>query len=110
MGKQTGIRFSGGDVEISLKRDINGLLTSGLTVGEVTALNQQRILSAGRGWFAASPLTGADLTLFLLDDDTDALSREIVSQMNADGQSVKKIVINEGQIELEAGYAASSYR
>lgn len=47
MGKGAGMRFTGGDVEIALQRDSNGLITQGMAIGEITALNQQRILAAG---------------------------------------------------------------
>lgn len=110
MGKGTGIRFTGGDVEIALQRDFNGLITHGMEVGEVTALNQQRILASGRGEFRGSPLTGADIALFLNDDDKDALSREIVSQMSADGQNVVAVEIVGESIILRADYGEKSYK
>lgn len=53
---------------------------------------------------------GADIALFLNDDDTDALSREIVSQMNADGQNVVSVEVVGERIMLKAGYGENSYR
>lgn len=106
MGKATGILLDeNGDLLIKPVRDANGLIISGVVVGDVTVQNQRTILLVEKGEIKESPTLGVGLTSFLDDDDTSELLREVRINLNADGQKVEYCGFsNEGKLIVKGGY------
>lgn len=74
---------------------------------ESTLQHQTDILEAEQGHFTHSPLSGAGLLEFVLDDtDVDDVKKAIQRALVYDGQKVTKLNGNTySAIEMEAGFA-----
>lgn len=106
MAKQTGILLTDDfDLDIDVVRDADGLILSGLKIGDVTAQNQRIIILAEKGEIKEAPLLGVGLNSFLDHDEPSELLREIRINLREDGQKVNKLGFNvEGKLIVEAGY------
>lgn len=106
MSKDKGILLDeNGDLFIKPVRDVNGLILSGVVVGDVTVQNQQTILLAEKGEIKEHPTLGVGVTSFLDDDDPSELLREIRLNLTKDGQKVEFCGFNErGKLIINAGY------
>ena len=106
MGKETGILLNDNmDLLVEVKRDSNGMITSGLTIGDVTKQNQQIILLAEKGEIKEVPLLGVGIASFLDDDNPSELLREVRTNLREDGQKVKACGFDkEGKLIIVGGY------
>ena len=105
MGKNIGIQLNGNfDLDIQVRRDANGRITSGLTVGDVTYQNQAMILKAQKGEFKENPTVGVGIENMVNDHDFRLWRREVTEQLEADGQQIDRLVINENEFILDARY------
>ena len=107
MGKETGILLNNDmDLQIEVKRDGNGLITSGLVIGNVTKQNQRIILLAEKGEIKEAPLMGVGIASFLDDDSPSELLREVRTNLRDDGQQVNSCGFDkEGKLVIIGGYA-----
>jgi hypothetical protein len=92
------------DLRIDLVHDANGLIVSGLVIGDVTAQNQAAILVAHKGEFKEHPMTGVGLNDIINDDNAMFWENEIAEQLNSDGQRIARLSLDEKGLILEAGY------
>lgn len=98
------------DVVVSVLRDNDGFILSGLTIGDTTIQNQQALLLTGRGELKAEPMVGVGVSSSILDDDRDALVADICAQFRADGMTVTAVVADNGIIKTKAKYGDNSFR
>ena len=75
-----------------------------LTLAEVTCQNQAMLLAAMPGEYKAPPTVGIGMQGMLQDHDFRGWRRRIREQLEADGQRINKLDINEQGITLEAEY------
>jgi hypothetical protein len=102
--KGTGIQLTKDfDLHISVIR-ANGLIVSGLVIGDVTAQNQAAILIAQKGEFKEYPTTGVGLNDIVNDDNSMHWEAEIAGQLKADGQRITRLSLDEKGLILEANY------
>lgn len=107
MGKSTGIMLDpdSGDLQVMVVRDSDGLITSGLVIGDVTEQNQRTILLAEKGEIKENPLLGVGLASFLDHDEPSELLREVRENLRMDGQTVSKCGFdNDGKLIIIGGY------
>jgi len=105
MAKNMGIQLNSGyDLDIKVRRDANGKITSGLTVGDVTYQNQAMILKAQKGEFKEHPTVGVGIENIVCDNDLRLWKKEIAEQLEADGQRIDRLVLNEREFILDARY------
>ena len=105
MGKEKGILLDDNfELVISPVRDSNGLIISGLVVGDVTKQNQRTILLAEKGEIKQAPTLGVGIASFLDDDNPSDLLREIRSNLREDGQTVRACGFSSGKLIIDAGY------
>ena len=106
MGKETGILLDENmDLLIEVKRDGDGMITSGLTIGDVTKQNQRIIISAEKGEIKEVPLLGVGITSYLDDDNPSEMLREIRTNLREDGQKVKACGFDKnGKLVIIGGY------
>jgi hypothetical protein len=105
MGKNVGIQLNGDyDLEIAVRRDENERIISGLVVGDVTYQNQAMILKAQKGEFKENPAVGAGIEDIVNDNDLQLWRKEIAEQLEADGQRIDRLVLNEKEFILDAKY------
>jgi len=106
MGKDKGILLDDNfELQINVVRDSNGLITSGLFIGDVTQQNQKIILLAEKGEIKEAPTLGVGIASFLDDDSPSDLLREIRENLREDGQTVKSCGFNtSGKLVIDAGY------
>lgn len=105
MAKSKGILLTNDmELEISVDCDSNGLIVSGLQIGDVTQQNQKIIINASKGEIKEDPLMGVGAQLFVESADKSALAREIKEQLHRDGQTVKLISISNQQIIIKSNY------
>jgi len=105
MAKSKGILLTNDmELDISIVRDSNGLIVSGLQIGDVTQQNQKIIINASKGEIKEDPLCGVSAQLFVESEDKSAFAREIRGQLQRDGQTVKSITVKAHEIRVEATY------
>ena len=105
MAKNIGIQLNGDyDLDIKVRRDANGKIISGLVVGDVTFQNQALILKAQKGEFKENPTVGVGIEDIVNDNDIRLWKKEITGQLEADGQQIDKLVLNEREFILDAKY------
>jgi hypothetical protein len=93
------------DLRINVVRDANGLIVSGMAVGDVTAQNQAAILMAQKSEFKEYPCVGVGLNDIINDDNAMYWEAEIAGQLKADGQRITRLSLDERGLILEAAYA-----
>jgi len=90
---------------IQVVRDSNGLILSGMVVGDVTKQNQRIILLAEKGEIKEAPTLGVGIASFIDDDNPSDLLREICENLRDDGQTVRSCRFNDsGKLEIDGGY------
>ena len=104
MAKRMGILLKDGDLDCQVIRDSNGLILSGLVVGDVTKQNQQTILLAEKGEVKCAPGIGVGIASYLDDESPSGLLREIRTNLRNDGQKVRTCGFVNGKLIIEAGY------
>jgi hypothetical protein len=82
----------------------NGLISGGLSVGNVTYQNQYFLLMAQKGEYKLSPTIGVGIGDMVLDEDILYWRTEIANQLRQDGQQVKRIHITDQKVEIDASY------
>lgn len=106
MGKGTGILLDENcDFAISVERNSDGLITSGIQVGDVTYQNQQIIVLAEKGEIKENPTMGVGAASYLDDDDPSELLRVIRENLRNDGQTVRASYFDDaGKLIIKGGY------
>jgi len=105
MGKEKGILLDDNlELVISPVRDSNGLITSGLVVGDVTKQNQRTILLSEKSEIKEAPTLGVGIASFLDDDNPSELLREIRYNLREDGQTVRACGFSDGKLIIDAVY------
>jgi hypothetical protein len=103
--KNTGIQLNADySPEIRVRRDPQGKIASGLTIGDVTHQNQAIILFARKGEIKEHPLVGASLGDACADEGFDLWRREVAEQIEADGQRIETLAFDERGFTLKAKY------
>ncbi len=105
MAKDKGIQLtSDTDLVISLKKDENNKILSGLSIGNTLYQNQYLILNSQKGEFKEHPVVGVGISDMSSDDELNVWKREIREQLSADGMRVERLNITESKMELKATY------
>jgi hypothetical protein len=105
MAKSTGILLDDNmELVITPVRDLDGLITSGLVVGNVTFQNQKILINATKGEIKEDPMSGVGASNYVESNDSEGFVREIRSQLTRDGQRVKSISVKIPAVRLEASY------
>lgn len=100
MAVKKGILFTNDfELDISTLRDAGGFL-SGLQIGNVALQNQKIIINASKGEIKEDPLMGVGLNAFVDSEDSNALMREIRSQLHRDGQKLISVSLKDKTIEI----------
>lgn len=93
------------DLDILPRRNPDGLIISGLRIGESEYQQQTLILLANKGEVKANPLVGVGLNTHLLDDGSpDELLKEVREQFRSDGMTVRKAEMINGTLKVDAHY------
>ena len=99
-----GIQLTDYDVNIDVKRDGDGLIASGLVLGDILAQNQALILSMHKGDLKSDVSVGVGIDRMLLDNDRLGWEREIQEQLELDGQMVEAVEVTNKEIKIQAQY------
>lgn len=99
-----GIQLENYDVAISVQRDPNGMISSGLVVGDILTQNQALIISIHPGDLKERPSMGVGIEDMLLDHDYPAWRAAIREQLEMDGQTVHSVKITSSSIVIDAEY------
>jgi len=104
MSKKIGIQLTN-DCELVINpvRD-NGLIISGLVVGDTLYQNQFMILNAQKGEFKENPTLGVGLNDMANDDDLNEWKKAIREEFAKDGLKVDKLSITTSGMEVKADY------
>jgi hypothetical protein len=93
------------ELQINVVRDLNGLISSGLVIGDVTQQNQKIILLAEKGEIKEAPKLGVGIASFIDDDSPSDLLREIRENLREDGQTVNSCSFNAtGKLVIDSKY------
>lgn len=108
MAKDIGILIdpATGDLQVSLERNAQGLITQGLAVGYTAYQNQAVILQAFKGEFKEYPTLGVGISDILGDHEATGWKREIALQLETDGMTVKEVDfdITKNKLIIDAEY------
>jgi hypothetical protein len=103
--KGTGIQLNSDyDLVIQVRRDAQGKIAGGLSIGDVTYQNQALLLRAHKGEFKEHPTAGVGIDGMVNDNDLALWKREIASQIEGDGQRITRLSLDEKGLVLEAHY------
>ena len=103
--KNTGIQINGNyDLAIQLRFDLNGKIVSGLVLGDVLYQNQAMLMLAHEGDYKENPLIGIGLPDIVNDNDFEYWTEKIAKQIEADGQKISRLELNEKGLILDAKY------
>lgn len=104
MSKSIGIQLTS-DLELAINvvRD-NGLIMSGLAIGDTLYQNQYLILAAQKGEFKENPTLGVGITDMANDDDLNEWKKTIREEFAKDGLKVKTLSITTSGMEVKADY------
>ena len=107
MAKEKGIQLDNRtlDLKVSVERDKNGLIASGLAAGGTLRQNQALLLHLHKGEMKESPATGVGLSDALGDEGLIGWRREIALQFEADGMKVREIQMTTEKITIDAYYS-----
>jgi hypothetical protein len=75
-----------------------------IAIGEVTEQNQFLLLKANKGEIREDPLCGIGIDNMLLEHNFTAIRKEIINQVERDGQRINKCVVSESGVFLDAEY------
>lgn len=92
------------DLKISVQRDGNGLITSGLMIGDVTKQNQAFLLASNKGEYKLEPLVGVGIVNYINGTDLLEATQEIRDQFEADGQVIEQLDVKTEEINIYAYY------
>lgn len=93
------------ELQLSIKRDAEGKILSGMTIGNVLYQNQALILLFNAGEVKMKPAVGVGINDIVNDNDLLGWRRKIRQQMELDGQKVTKVTLSQNQnIEIDAKY------
>jgi len=93
------------DLQVQVRLDNEGMIVSGLVIGDTTHQNQEQIVMAEPGTVKHAPGIGVGASSYIDDEMPDNLFRAIRTQLVADGQAVKHIGINkDNQLIIDAKY------
>ena len=105
MKKRTGILLTAdGDIAIHPQLDENGLIVTGLVIGDTLYQNQYLILTAQKGEFKEDPLFGVAIEDMTNDDDVLFWKKRIREEFKKDGLNVERLDIANGVMNLKANY------
>ena len=99
-----GIQTKEYDLDINVVKDGSGRIVSGLVVGDILHQNQAFILVFHKGDLKDDVSVGVGIDRMLLDNDRLTWSREIIEQLEMDGQKVEKVEITNKTIKIQASY------
>lgn len=74
-------------------------------IGDSTKQNQRALLIANKSEFKQHPKTGVGINGYLLDENEQDMLREIRSQFESDGMTVKKTVLKDSELIINAPYS-----
>jgi hypothetical protein len=77
---------------------------SGLVIGDTTYQNQAIILICQKGELKNAPLAGVGINDICNDHLLGLWKREIIEQLESDGQTISKLEITTKKLELDAKY------
>lgn len=100
----TGIQLKDYDIDVNVRRDASGLITSGLVLGDILHQNQALILVLHKGDLKSDVSVGVGIDRMLLDNERLTWTREIREQLEMDGQKVEDVSITDRQIIIKAQY------
>lgn len=103
--KKTGIQLTN-DLELAINvvRDANGLIISGITVGDTLYQNQYMILTAQKGEFKENPTLGVGINDLANDDDLNEWKKSIREEFTKDGLKINKLILTSSGMEIKADY------
>ena len=92
------------DLVISPKLDAEGLIVEGLIVGDVTTQNQAILLSTQPGELKEDITAGVGVASMVDDEDIPKWRRRIKMQLEADGQKVEGVAVEQQNVKIYAKY------
>jgi len=80
--------------------------TLDLVEGPADEQHQHLLLVTKKGAWKENPITGVGLINYLMDNDINGMLREVRSQFESDGQTVRAVGYDEvnGKLEFDANY------
>ena len=99
-----GISLNNDTLNIAVKRDSEGLITSGLVISDVTRQNQALLIASQKGEFKENPLLGVGIADYINSEDLSGLKVAIKKQLKADGQTVTYVGFSGDDLLIEAEY------
>lgn len=92
------------DLKIVVTRDSNGIITSGLFLGDITYQNMNFILSIHAGEIKDNPTIGIGITDITLDEDLLEWRMKIRQALENDGLVIKELIFDNPEKIFIDGY------
>lgn len=91
-------------IPINVERDQNGSILSGMAINDTTYQNQAILLNAQPGEVKEFPTVGVGIGDIINDYDFEQWKRTVTEQFEGDGMRIKKLIINENGMSIDAEY------
>lgn len=89
------------DLLVDVVKDLNGLITSGLVIGESDNQNADIIIQSKKGEIKEYPVLGAHLVRFVNSTNRDReMIREITVNLNVDGYKPTITIATDGTLKI----------
>jgi UPF0288 family protein (methanogenesis marker protein 3) len=93
------------ELQIDVKRDANGLITSGVVIGDITFQNQELIIACEKGEIREAPDKGVGAANYVDDEEPDDFLKAINIELTREGMKVNSIGFNEeNKLDIDAKY------
>lgn len=83
---------------------VDGKICKSLVIENITAQNQALLLLCHKGEFKEDPMAGVGINDIIHEHDFISIKREIMYQLERDGQRVSRLVLNSNNLEIESFY------
>lgn len=92
------------ELQMSLKRDAEGLITQGVVVGDVVNQNIELIVRGDKNEIAQDPSKGVGVINYIDDEGSEGLIRAIRTELTKDGMRVTSIEMVSNELVIDATY------
>lgn len=92
------------ELKISVNKDSNGLITEGLSVGDITNQNIEFVVDFCKNEIKQDPTKCVGIIGYIDEDSPENLLRSVRTELNKEGMSIKKLSIENNELIIDATY------
>ncbi|HHN48601.1 MAG TPA: hypothetical protein ENN08_06705 [Bacteroidales bacterium] len=94
-------------IDILLDEDQDAMIddvAGDFTLGDATGQSMQMLIISQKGEWKQHPYVGVGIADYMKEEKGSGLKAEIKRQLKADGMTLRSVIVNKGQINVDASY------